>query len=108
MSKRLWKFFLLIYSLSLLILLVPGVPGLLGSLLIPFYLFVPGHAMGKHFFRDLDVYEDITMSVGLSVALFVSVRGVIQTFRLAGMLSELPILVAISAVSLVAGIASSK
>jgi len=98
---------LLSYSLVSLVLLILGTGDSSAFFLVPFYLFVPGHALVKVFFPDLDVFENIFLSVGLSVALLVGLRGFIRTF-VGGLLSELPILAAISAVSLVAEIVSSK
>jgi len=107
-AGKLWTVCLLIYSFSSLALFVPGARSLSAFFLIPLYLFVPGYALARLFFQNLDIIEGVFVSIGLSVALFLGVKGAIQTFGLSDLLSEVPILVAISAVSLVAGIISSK
>ena len=100
MYNLLWTFFLLLYSGTILVLLILGIstPSLL---ILPFYLFVPGYAFVAVLFPQLRILEKAFMSIGFTVALFVGVKSFIQTFAFVGLFSELSLVTVFSAICLI-------
>jgi uncharacterized membrane protein len=90
-SGRLWTFFLLLISGTILISIILGIPA--PSLLILFFgFFIPGYAFVALVFSELDELEKVVASIGFSIGFFVGLKSFTQTFGFVGLFSEVAVL----------------
>ena len=90
-SGRLWTFFLLLISGTVLIFLILGIPA--PSLLILFFcFFIPGYAFVALVFSEIDELEKVVASIGFSIGFFVGLKSLIRTFGFVGLFSEVAVL----------------
>lgn len=97
---RLWTFFLLLISGTILAFLILGIPA--PSLLVMFFcFFIPGHAFVALVFSQLNKLEKAVASIGFSMGFFVGLKSLIQTFGFVGFFSELAVLTIFSVALLI-------
>lgn len=92
----LWDAFLLFYSGLTFAFLIMGPLASPSLLILPFYLIVPGYVFVDIFFPKLSRLEKAVLSIGLSVALLIGIKGLVQTFKATYILSEFTILAVFS------------
>jgi len=99
--QKLWIPFLLLYSSLILVHQILGNPPPL-ILYIPFLILVPGYAFTEALLPQLQKLEKITISLALSLALFVGFKSLMQTFRVGGLVSEITISTVLAMICLIA------
>jgi len=99
--QKLWITFLLLYAGFILIQQILGNQPPL-TLYIPFLIFVPGYAFTEALFPQINMLEKATVSLGLSLALLVGFKSLMQTFRIVGLFSEITITTILAIICLIA------
>lgn len=88
MSDLIWTVMLLLYSILILIALVLEISAIPSIFFVFFYIFVPGYALTFAVLYCQNKLETIILSIGMSLALFTGIRGLIQLFGFASFFSD--------------------
>jgi len=105
-AGRLWVAFLLFYSGSMFIFLIPGIQVPSIFLILPFYIVVPGYVFASFFFPHLRILEKAVVSIGFNLALFVGIKALMHMLNITGLFPEFVILTIFSVICLIIKLAT--
>lgn len=87
------------YSALIFLNLIIGLGIPLVAVLI-FFIFVPGYGIIENFLRNISSLEKVATSIGISLALFLGLRGLVEASKMQGILPELTVISILAVVSL--------
>ena len=87
------------YSALIFLNLIIGLGIPLVAVLI-FFIFVPGYSIIENFSPNISSLEKVATSIGISLALFLGLRGLVEASGMLGILPELTVISIIAVVSL--------